>query len=107
MMDIILTDDMFTNNKALVKYGQNQEALFTIVDETFQGDGSVGRVNRIVILTRTLLDNGEVTNAQLQSGVVGMGNGIVGVLSDVYALRGKILNHEIMSNCIIRLYEDT
>jgi hypothetical protein len=104
-MEIILTEDMFVNNKYAVSYG-NREALFTIIDEEFSGNNHLGRINRITILVRLRDTTGKETGAQLCTTVIGLGDGVVGVRSDVPELRGKLLTHENMSRCVVELYED-
>lgn len=97
----------FVNDKLLVTYGPDntRQALFTIIDEEYQGNTRIGRINKITILTRTVKDN-EVSDAVLQSGIIGMGNGTVGVLSDDTTLLGKQLNKDNMESCTIWLYEE-
>lgn len=107
-MKVRLNIKEFVNDRLLVTYGENnsKQALFTIVDEEFQGSESIGRVNKITILTRTVDGDGRVSDAQLQSGIIGMGNGVVGVLSDDVSLLGRQLTKDNMDRVIVWLYEE-
>jgi hypothetical protein len=104
-MEIILHESLFTNNKYSIAYG-NREALFTIVDEEFSGNNHLGRINRITVLVREFNTQVKETGAALCTTVIGIGDGIVGVRSDIPELRGKLLTHENMADCIVELYEN-
>jgi hypothetical protein len=104
-MELVLHPEMFTNNVYAVRYG-NREALFTIIDEEFQGHNTLGRVNRITALVREYDEQEKETGALLCTTVIGMGDGIVGVKSDNPALRGDLMTHENMEQCVVVLYED-
>jgi len=99
-MELVLRNADFVNDKLLVRYGSNKEALFTIVNETFPGNNNLGRVNRITCLVR---DN--AGDASLCTTIVGMGDGIVGVRSSLPELRGKPMTQDNMENCVVELYE--
>jgi hypothetical protein len=103
-MEIILTKDMFVNDRYSIRYG-NREALFTIIDEEFAGLNNLARVNRIIVLVREFDDSGAEKGAVLCTTVIGCGDGIVGVKSDIPELRGKLLTQENMSKCVVILYE--
>jgi hypothetical protein len=104
-MEIVLSPEMFINNRYTIAYG-NREALFTIVDEEFFGNNHLGRVNRITVLVRERDVSGKETGARFCTTVIGLGDGLVGVRSDIPELRGKLLTHENMSRCVVELYED-
>jgi hypothetical protein len=96
---------MFENNRCLVAYG-NREALFTIIDEEFSGNNRLGRINRIMVLVREFDTAGKETDAAFCTTVIGLADGVVGVRSDNAALKGKLLTHENMEQCVVTLYED-
>jgi hypothetical protein len=104
-MEVVLTEAMFENNKCIIGYG-NREALITIIDEEFFGNNRLGRINRITILVREFNTLSEETGAVLCTTVIGLGDGTVGVRSENAALRGKLLTHENMGQCVLELYED-
>lgn len=104
-MEVILTEDMFINNKCMISYG-SREALFTIIDEEFFGNNRLGRINRITIMINEQGSTGKEASACLCTTVIGLGDGLAGVRSDVPELRGKLLTRENMSQCVIELYED-
>jgi hypothetical protein len=104
-MELVLRPEMFVNNRYTVSYG-SREALFTIVDEEFSGNNRLGRINRITVLVREFDTSGKGTGAVLCSAVIGIGDGIVGVQSEDSTLRGKLLTHENMEQCVVTLYED-
>ena len=107
-MRMRLNIEEFVNDKLLVTYGvdNSRQALFTIVDEEYQGNRRIGRINKITILTRTVDNEGNVSDAQLQSGVIGMGNGTVGVIADDVSLLGQVLSKDNMDKVTIWLYEE-
>ena len=104
-MEIVLTEDMFTNNKLTVSYG-SREAVFSIIDEEFSGNNMLARINRITILVRQYDEAGAKINETFCTTVIGLGDGITCVRSDTPELRGKLLTHENMSQCVVELYED-
>ena len=105
MVQIVLNEKQFENNRFTFSYG-NREALFTIVDEEFLGHNQLGKLNRMTILVRSFTFDGEETKAQFCTTVIGFGDGTVGIKSDNGKLRGKLLNKDNMSQCVIFLYED-
>jgi len=102
-MEIKLSLDMFRNNRLTVRDG-DWEVLFIIVDEEFPGDNNLGRVNRMVILARKYDSTGKEEAAALQTTVIGLRAGIIGIRSDNPALRGKLLNKDNMEECTVILY---
>jgi hypothetical protein len=104
-MELILHPDMFVNNRYTVSYG-NREALFTVIDEEFSGNNHLGRVNRVTVLVREFDTAGKESGAVLCTTVIGLADGIVGVRSGDPLLKGKLLTHENMEQCIVELYED-
>ncbi len=106
MADLILRESEFVNNKFYFSYGVRKQAMFTIVDETFQGnDNGLGRVNRLTCMVRNLAVDGTVLSANLVGLVIGLGDGRVGVMSQVPELRGQLMTHENMEQCVVTLYE--
>jgi hypothetical protein len=103
-MEVVLTEDLFVNNRYSVRYGDH-EALFTIVDEEFAGNNRLGRINRIICIVRTFDTSGKVTGAVFGTMVIGLGDGITGVRSGEPVLRGKLMNRENMDKCVVILYE--
>jgi hypothetical protein len=104
-MELVLRPEMFVNNRYTVAYG-NREALFAIIDEEFYGNNHLGRINRITVLVREFDSAGKAGGAALCTTVIGLGDGVVGVRSDNPALKGKLLTHENMEQCIVELYEN-
>jgi hypothetical protein len=104
-MELVLRPEMFVNNRYTIAYG-SREALFTIIDEEFSGNNHLGRINRITVLVREFSITGKETGAFLCTTVIGLGDGTVGVRSDDPLLKGKLLTHENMEQCVITLYED-
>jgi hypothetical protein len=104
-MELVLTEDLFINGVYSAAYGGNKQALFTIVDEHFEGSNGIGRINRIIVLVREFGADGEASSGVFCTTVIGLGDGVVGVKTSVPELRGKLLNRENMSRCIVELYE--
>lgn len=105
-MRLVLNSSDFVHNRYTVSFGDNMEAVFIMIaDEEFPGANSIAKVNVINILVRQRNDS-NYSNATLQSPVIGLGNNIVGVMSSNPELRGKVLNKDNMSECVVLLYED-
>ena len=51
-MELILQQELFKNDKYSLTFGDDKEAIFTIVDEEFPGNNQFGRINCITILIR-------------------------------------------------------
>jgi len=103
-MEITLKPGLFTNNKYAVSYG-NRDALFTIVDEEFAGNNTLGRINRITVLVR-IQDKTGKEDVRLCTTVIGLGDGVVGIYSEDPALKGKVMTKDNMESCVVVLYED-
>jgi hypothetical protein len=104
-MTVVLREDMFTNNKCVVSYGTHKEALFTIVDEEFYGNNHLGRLNLITCLVREIAPDGTTISGSFGLPVVGLGDGAVGVMSDVPELLGKPMTRTNMEHCVVELSE--
>jgi len=104
-MEIELKQEMFVNNKYTVSYG-SREASFTIIDEEFAGNNTLGRINRITVLVRILDKAGKELGARMCTTVIGLGDGLVGVYSSDPELKGKVMTKDNMSQCVVILYED-
>jgi hypothetical protein len=104
-MEIELDESLFTNGTYSLRYGEDKEALFIIVDEEFPGNGRLGRVDCVMILTRTYDARGAVSEASLRFGVIGLGDGAAGVKSPDASLAGKHLKRSNMAKCTVVLYE--
>jgi len=104
-MEIMLKPELFVNNKYTTSYG-NREVLFTIIDEEFAGNNTLGRINRITVLVRILDKTGKETGARLCTTVIGLGDGVVGVYSNNPELKGKVMTKDNMEQCVVVLYED-
>jgi hypothetical protein len=100
-MEVALDSSLFENNTLTVRYGENKEATFTIVDEEFAGLNTLARISQIVITVKDL----STRESHLCAAVIGLGDGIVGVRTDEAALRGKLLNKDNMGSCLVELYE--
>ncbi len=105
-MELVLNKSDFVHSKYSVRYGDNKEAHFILVDESFPGMNIINRVNKIIILTRTVHEDGSVSDVTRQSAIIGFGNKVVGVRSADLSLRGKEFNKDNMEACTVILYED-
>jgi len=104
-MEITLNSNMFLNNKYITSYG-NKEAMFTIIDEEFAGNNTLGRLNRIAVLVRKLDKTGKELGARMCTTIIGLGDGVVGVFSSNPDLKGKVMTKDNMEQCTVVLYED-
>ncbi len=104
-MELTLTPQMFVNDTYTVQFGENKEAIFTFVDETFQGTNGIGKVNRINALVKTYNTYGVESEVTLCTTVIGLGDGIVGIRTANKELLGKLMTRDNMSQCVVILYE--
>jgi hypothetical protein len=103
-MYLVLTEDLFVNDRYTDAYG-NREARFTIIDEEFPGNNQLGRINRITVLVRDMHPDGTAGDARFCTTVIGLGDGYVGVMSDLPELRGKLMTRYNMAQCVVELVE--
>lgn len=105
-MTLQLRQANFVNDTYKVRYNNNsREAEFRIVDEEFPALSRVVVNNRIIVFITEYDANGDVKGTYLKSSVIGIGDGIVGVQSDIASLRGKVLSKDNMESCTVELYE--
>jgi len=105
MVQLVLEENKFVNNKYMFSYG-NRDVLFTIIDEEFAGHNNLGRINRITILVRKHTLTEKEVKAQFCTTVIGIGDDAIGIKSDNGELRGQLLNKDNMGQCVIMLSED-
>jgi hypothetical protein len=105
MAEITLRESMFVNNKYTLSFGANKSALFTIIDEEFQGSNQLGRINRLSCLVTTYDHGQNPIKSTLSLLVIGVGDGVVGVTTGEPELLGKVLTHENMEQCVVELNE--
>lgn len=104
-MELVLDEDDFTNGNFFVAYDGDKQAQFTIIDETFEGNNNLGRINAVTCAVRETLPSGELRMFRATTLAIGVGDNIVGVRSATVELRGKQLTRENMASCVITLYE--
>jgi hypothetical protein len=105
-MTLQLRQANFVNDTYKIRYNNNaREAEFRIVDEEFTAIGHLVTMNRIIIFITEYDSNGDVQDTYLKPSIIGIGDGIVGVQSDIAALRGKVLSKDNMESCTVELYE--
>jgi hypothetical protein len=96
---------MFNGDALTVTYGSGKEVLFTIVDEELAGSNHIGRINRVTALAYTRNQDGTMKDGLICTTIIGLGDGVIGVRSDLPELRGKTLNKDNMEYCTVELYE--
>lgn len=100
--ELTLAESQFVNNKYMVNYGVNQQAIFTIVDEQL-GDK---RLNVVTCVATKVLNDGTVATSSARILVAGLGDNIVGVKTTNAELSGQQITRETMGECTIILYEE-
>jgi hypothetical protein len=105
-MKVQLNINHFENNKFTVAFDEDKEALFTIVDTSFEGNGDIGNISVITVLVREITLDGSPSGASLRIPIIGMGDGVVGVTTRNPALRGLRLNVNNMAECLVLLGEE-
>lgn len=106
MAEIVLKAENFVNGKLYYSFGLNKQAVFTIVDEEFSGANTLGRINRVTCMVRTLLPDNTYQDSTVRSLVIGLGDAVVGARTDTAELRGKQMTKDNMEQCVVILYEE-
>jgi len=104
-MDVKLKKSQFIDGRYSLKFGANKKATFIVVNESFYGNNNLGVVDRVNIFVESFNSSGEKLNSHFASSIIGMGDGIAGVLTEDEALLGKVLTWNTLEQCVIRLYE--
>lgn len=104
-MDISLRQTQFIDGRYSVNFGLNKKATFIVVNESFLGNNNLGVVDRVNIFIETFSADGEKLAGNFSSSIIGIGDGIAGVMSEDSTLNGKLLTWDNLEQCVIRLYE--
>lgn len=104
-MDVAIKKSQFVDGRFSLAFGINKRATFIVVDESFLGNNNLGVINRINIFVESFDTEGEKLSGSFSTSVIGLGDGVAGVLSEDTTLLGKILSYDNIESCTIRLYE--
>jgi len=104
-MDIRLLQSDFVDDRFSIAYSANKRATFINVQESFQGNNDLGVVDRINIMVEAFDTDGVKTGGSFSTSIIGVGDSLVGVLSDDVNILGTTLTWDNMEQCVIRLYE--
>lgn len=104
-MDIRLQKTQFTDGRYSLSFGVNKTATFIVVKESFFGNNNLGVIDRVNIFIESFDSQGEKINGHFSSSIIGIGDGVAGVLTEDTTLLGKELNWDNMESCVVRLYE--
>lgn len=104
-MDIQLQKSKFVDNRYSQVFGTNKKATFIAVKESFPGKNSLGVIDRVNIFIESYNDQGVKIDGNFSTSVIGIGDGLAGIMTDDTTLLGKILNWDNMEKCVVRLYE--
>ncbi len=104
-MDIQLSKTNFVNGRFSQLFGGNRKATFIVVQESFHGNNNLGVIDRINIFVETFDTEGEKIDGNFSTSIIGVGDGLAGIMTEDTTLLGKVLNWDNMEKCVIRLYE--
>ena len=104
-MDVAIRKSQFVDGRYSLTYGLNKRATFIVVNESFYGNNNLGILDRINIFIETLDAEGNKLSGNFSSSIIGIGDGLAGVLTEDETLLGKTLSWSNLESCVIRLYE--
>lgn len=104
-MDIQIKKADFLDDRFTVDFGANKRVTFIVVNESFHGNNQLGVINRINIFIETVNAEGIKTSGNFSTSIIGVGDGLAGVLTENEDLLGKVLSWDNFEQCTIRLYE--
>lgn len=104
-MDLRLEQINFVDGRFSQSFGANKKATFIVVQESFPGNNNLGVVDRINIFIETFNPDGTKESGSFSTSIIGVGDGIAGILTDNTELLGQVLKWDNMEECVIRLYE--
>jgi hypothetical protein len=104
-MDIKLSKSKFVDGRFVQTFGTNKRATFIVVQESFYGNNKLGVVDRVNIFIESLDGSGEKVGGSFSTSVIGLGDNIAGIMTEVTELLGKMLSWDNIEQCTVRLYE--
>lgn len=104
-MDIVLKKEEFVDGRFTQVFGANKKATFIVIKESFYGNNNLGVVDRINIFIESFDAEGFKIGGSFSTSVIGVGDGVAGILTEDTTLLGKTLTWDNMEQCVIRLYE--
>ena len=104
-MDVTIKKSQFVDGRFSLTYTTNKKATFIVVDESFYGNNTLVTINRINIFVETFDNEGNKLSGSFSTSVIGLGDGVSGILTEDTTLLGKILSYDNIESCVIRLYE--
>lgn len=104
-MDIQLSKTNFVDGRFSQVFGVNKKATFIVVKESFHGNNNLGIVDRVNIFIETFDTEGEKIDGNFSTSIIGVGDGLAGIMTEDTTLLSKVLNWDNMEKCVIRLYE--
>ena len=104
-MDIKLSQAKFVDGRFTQEFGVNKRATFIVVNESFYGNNNLGVVDRVNIFIESFNTEGEKIDGGFSTSIIGIGDGLAGIITDDETLLSKTLNWNNMEQCTIRLYE--
>jgi hypothetical protein len=104
-MDVSIKKSQFVDGRYSLDYGVNKRATFVVVNESFQGNNNLGIVNRVNIFIESFDNESNKLSGSFSTSIIGVGDGITGILTEVTSLLGKTLSWDNIEQCVIRLYE--
>lgn len=104
-MDIQLSKSKFVDGRFSQDFGVNKRATFIVVNESFYGNNNLGVIDRVNIFIESFDTAREKIDGSFSTSIIGIGDGLAGVLTEDTTLLGKTMTWDNMEQCIIRLYE--
>ena len=104
-MDITLQKAQFVDGRFSIAFGVNKTATFIVVNESFLGNNNLGVIDRINIFIATYDAEGVKIGGHFSPSIIGIGDGIAGILTEDESLLGSVMTWNNMESCVVRLYE--
>jgi hypothetical protein len=104
-MDIQVKKTDFVDGRFSIDYGTNKRATFIVVKESFFGNNTLGELDRVNILVESFDLEGNKISGSFSTSIIGVGDGLSGILSNDTSLLGGTLKYDNIEQCVIRLYE--
>ena len=104
-MDVTIKKTQFVDGRFSLTYAANKKATFIVVKESFYCNNNLGILDRINIFVETFDAEGTKLSGSFSTSVIGLGDGISGILTEDTTLLGKLLSYDNIESCVIRLYE--
>lgn len=107
-MDMQIKQTDFIDGRYTTEISDNRTVTFVVVDEVFLASSSTGAKvdeQRVNVHVDKYDDSGNKIDGSYGTSIIGIGNQVIGILSDETSLLGKLLTYDNIESCTIRIYD--